>query len=97
MNAPDTYRAILRGHVEAVEAQYPLKIVGILPPGSTPHVFGEDPLSLLAEKRNGLSLFGIAGAEVDLSDRLKRPVGILMVSELSGREAVELPASATPL
>lgn len=97
MNAPDAYRQILRHHVATVEAKYPLKIVGILPPGSTPHVFGDEALSLLGEKRAGLSLLGIAGAEVDLSDLLNRPVGIVMVSELSGREAVELPASATPL
>ena len=97
MNAPDTYRSILRDHVATVEARYPLKIVGILPAGSTPHVFGDGVLSLLGEKRVGLSLFGIAGAEIDLSDLLGRPVGIVMVSELSGREAVDLPASASPL
>lgn len=97
MNAPDTYRQILRQHVAAVEAKYPLRIVGILPSGSTPHVFGDNPLSLLADKKEGLSLFGIAGAEIDLGDLLGRPVGIVMRSELSGREAVELPASAAPL
>ena len=97
MNAPDAYRSILRHHVATIEAKYPLKIVGLLPKGSTPHVFGEDVLSLLGDKRPGLSLFGIAGAEIDLGDLLQRPVGIVMISELSGREALELPASATPL
>lgn len=97
MNAPDAYRSILRHHVASVEAKYPLKIIGILPPGSTPHVFGDDPLSLLAEKKDGLSLFGIAGAETELSERLQRPVGIIMVSELSGPAALDVPASSRPL
>lgn len=97
MNAPDTYRTILRHHVATIEAKWPLVVIGTLPPGSAPHVFGDDALSLLAEKREGLSLFGIAGAEGDLSDLLGRPVGIIMVSELSGRDAVDVPASATRL
>ena len=97
MNAPDAYRSILRHHVATIEAKYPLKIVGILPRGSAVHVFEDGALDLLAEKREGLSYFGISGAEIDLGDLIGRPVGIVMVSELSGREAVELPASATPL
>lgn len=97
MNAPDAYRSILRHHVATIKAKYPLRIVGVLPRGSAAHVFGDDALSLLGEKRTGLSLFEIAGAEGDLSDLLQRPVGIVMASELSGREAVDLPASSTPL
>ena len=97
MNAPDAYRQILSQHANIVETRYPLKIIGMLPVGSTPHVFGDDALSLLADTRGPLSLFDIAGAEIALSDLLARPVGIVMVSELSGREAVEIPASVSPL
>jgi hypothetical protein len=87
-------RAILRTHVAAVEAQHPIKILGLLPRGSVGHVFEDDALDLLAEKKPGLSLLGLCGAEVDLSDRLGRPVGIVLVSGLRGREAQEFPKLA---
>ena len=97
MNAPETYRSILRHHVASIEAKYPLKIVGLLPRGTAAHVFEENALDLLAEKKPGLSYFDIAGAEIALGDLLGRSVGIVMLSELSGREAEELPKSAEPL
>ena len=31
MNAPDVNRAILRMHIAAIEAKYPIKILGMLP------------------------------------------------------------------
>jgi hypothetical protein len=91
MNAPDINRSILRMHIAAVEAKYPLKILGLLPQGSAGHVFDPNGLSFLAEKKPGLSLLDLAGAEVDLSDLLGRQVGIILMSGLKGREADEFP------
>ena len=97
MNAPDTSRAILRHHVSSIEARYPLKIIGMLPRGAAAHIRETNALDLLADKGPDLSYFDIAGAEIALGDLLGRPVGIVMVSELSGREAQELPKLAEPL
>jgi len=91
MNAPEVNRAILRMHIATIEAKYPLKIVGLLPRGSVGHVFDDNGLEFLAEKRPGLSLLGLSGAEVDLGDLLGRQVGIVLVSGLKGREAEEFP------
>ena len=91
MNAPDINRAILRMHIGTIEAKYPIKIVGLLPRGSVGHVFDDNGLEFLAEKRPGLSLLGLSGAEVDLGDLLGRQVGIVLVSGLKGREAEEFP------
>jgi hypothetical protein len=89
MNAPDINRSILRMHVAAVEARHPIKIIGLLPRGSVGHVSDDNAFEFLAEKRPGLSLLGLAQAEVDLSERLGRPVGIVLVSGLKGREVTE--------
>jgi hypothetical protein len=62
-----------------------------LPRGSVGHVFEDNALDFLAEKRPGLDLFDLAGAEVDLGDLLGRPVGIVLRSGLKGREAEEFP------
>jgi len=97
MNAPDVNRSILRMHIAAIEAKYPIKIVGLLPRGSAGHVFDENGIEFLAEKRPGLSLFDLAGAEVALGDRLGRQVGIVLVSGLQGREAEEFPRLAEPV
>jgi hypothetical protein len=78
-------------HVAATESKYPIKILGLLPRGSAAHVFEGDALDFLAEKRPGLSLLGLCEAEVDLANRVGRPVGIVLVSGLKGREAGELP------
>ena len=94
MNAPDINRSILRMHIAAIEAKYPIKILGLLPRGSVGHVAEEpDAVEFLAEKRPGLSLLRLAGAEVDLGDKIGRPVGIVLVSGLTGREAEEFPAA----
>ena len=97
MNAPDTYRSILRHHVATIEAKYPLKIVGMLPSGTLGHWAGEKDVEFLAEKREGLSLLGLTGAEADLADLLGQPVRIVLTSELHGPAAEELPAKASPL
>jgi hypothetical protein len=84
-------RSNLRMQVAAIEVKHPIKILGLLPRGAAAHVFEDDALDFLAEKREGLSLLGLCEAECDLSDRLGRPVGIVLVSGLRGREAEEFP------
>jgi hypothetical protein len=97
MNAPDINRSILRMHVAAVEAKYPIKIVGLLPRGSAGHVLDENALDFLAEKRPGLTLFGLSGAEMSLGEKLGWPVGIVLVSGLRDREAEEFPRIVEPV
>src|SRR4029077_12270897 len=97
MNVPDINRAILRMHIATIEAKYPIKIVGLLPRGSVGHVFDDNALDFLAEKRSGLDLRGLAEAEVKLSDLLGRPVGIVLKSGLRGREAEEFPRLVEPV
>ncbi len=97
MNVPDINRSILRMHIAAIEAKYPLKIVGILPRGSAGHVFDDNALELLAEKRPGLDLLGLCEAEGDLAERIGCTVGIVLVSGLRDREAVEFPKLAEPV
>lgn len=94
MNAPVPHRAILGHHVATVEAKHPLKVIGLLPRGTAAHVIGAEALDLLADKRDGLSYFGLVQAEIDLSDLLGRPIGIVLVSELHGQEATDLPERA---
>lgn len=97
MNAPAFHRSILKHHIASIEAKHPIKILGRMPRGSAAHVVEENALDLLAEKRPGLSLFGLCQAEVDLSELLGKPVGIVLVSGLKGREAEELPRLVEPL
>jgi hypothetical protein len=97
MNKPDINRSILRMHIASIEAKYPIKIIGLLPRGSVGHVFDDNALDFLAEKRPGLNLLGLAGAEVGLSDLVGRPVGIVLVSGLKGREAAEFPRLVEPV
>src|SRR5262245_18601667 len=94
MNVPIINRSILRMHVAAIEAKYPIKIIGLLPRGSAGHVFEDDALDLLADWKPGLSLLRLSEAEGDLADRLGRPVGIVLVDGLHGREAEEFPRIA---
>ena len=99
MNAPDINRNILKRHIQAVEAALPIHILGLLPRGSAGHVKESDAraLEFLAEKRDDLSIFDLARAEIDLGERLGRTVGIVLVSGLCGREAEELPAMVEAL
>jgi predicted nucleotidyltransferase len=97
MNVPDINRSILRMHIATIEAKHPIKIVGLLPRGSVGHVFEDNALDFLAEKRPGLDLLGLVMAERDLSDLLGRPVGIVLVSGLKGREAEEFPRIVEPV
>jgi hypothetical protein len=97
MNVPIIDRSILLRHVRAVEDQFPLTIAGLLPRGSAAHIFGDDAVDFLADKKPGLSLLDLCKAEIELGDRLGRPVGIVLRSGLSGSEAEEFPALAKPL
>jgi predicted nucleotidyltransferase len=97
MNAPDINRSILRMHIAAIEAKYPIRIVGLLPRGSAAHIFDDNALDFLAEKRPGLDLLGLSQAQVDLRELLGRPVGIVLASGLKGREAVEFPRLVEPV
>jgi predicted nucleotidyltransferase len=97
MNVPNINRSILRMHIATIEAKYPIKIVGLLPRGSVGHVFDDNALDFLAEKRPGLDLLGLAGAEVSLSDLVGRPVGIVLKSGLKDREAEEFPRIVEPV
>jgi hypothetical protein len=97
MNAPVLHRPILRHHVSTIEAAHPIKILGLLPRGSAAHVFEDNALDFLAEKRPGLDLLGLSQAEVDLANLLGRPVGIVLISGLKGREAEEFPRALEAL
>lgn len=97
MNVHQIDRGTLRAHLHATEEKFPLRFVGLLPRGTAAHVFGDDAVDLLAEKLPGLSLTSLTGAEIDLSQRLKRPVGIVLTSELKGREEQEVLAETTPI
>jgi predicted nucleotidyltransferase len=94
MNIPIINRSILRTHVAAIEAKYPIKIVGLLPRGSAGHVFDDNAIDFLAEKEPGLSLLDLCQAEGDLADRIGRPVGIVLLSGLKGQETEEFPKLA---
>ena len=97
MNIHQIDRRVLLSHLHAVEEKFPLDFVGLLPRGTAAHVFGDDAVDLLAQKRAGLSLTSLTGAEIELSKRLKRPVGIVLKSELKGREEQEVLAEVQPL
>lgn len=68
MNVLDINRSILRMHIATVEAKHPIRILGLLPRGSVGHVFDDNALDFLAEKRPGLDLWGLAAAEIELGD-----------------------------
>ena len=97
MNIQLTDRRKFLDHLRADEEQYPLHFVGLLPRGTAAHVFEDDAIDLLAEKLPGLSLTSLTGAEITLSKRLRRPVGIVLKSELRGREEKEVLAKAEAL
>jgi hypothetical protein len=97
MNVQQIDRKRFLDHIRAVEEAFPLHFVGLLPRWTAAHVPEEDAIDLLAEKRTGLSLLSLAGAEIELSERLGRPVGIVLVSGLRGEEGQRVKASARPL
>jgi predicted nucleotidyltransferase len=97
MNIQQVDRKKLRDQLHAVEEKFPLRFIGLLPRGSAAHVSDDDSVDLLAEKLPGLSLISLTGAELELSERLKRPVGIVLKSELRGREEREVIAQAQPV
>jgi predicted nucleotidyltransferase len=97
MNVQQIDRKRFLDHLHAVEEEFPLHFVGLLPRGTAAHVFEEDAVDLLAEKRPGLSLLSLVGAEIELGKRLGRPVGIVLVSGLRGDEGERVKVSARPL
>src|SRR5438105_1636004 len=97
MNIQQIDRKKFLDHLRAVETKYPLHFLGSLARGSAPHVFGDDAYDFLAEKRQGLSLVSLTGAEIDLSERLGHPVGIVLRSELHGNDATRVLATLQPL
>jgi hypothetical protein len=97
MNIHQIDRQKLRTQLRDIEQKYPLRFVGLLARGSAPHVFGDDAFDFLAEKREGLSLLSLTGAEVELSDMLGHPVGIVLRSELHGNDAKRVLATLQAL
>ena len=97
MNIKQIDRKKFLDHLHAVEAEFPLHFVGTLPRGTAAHVEQDDAIDLLAETREGLSLLSLAGAELELSKRLGRPVGIVLVGGLRGDYGERVKASARPL
>jgi hypothetical protein len=97
MNVHQIDRKQLLAHLQAVEDKFPLHFVGLLPRGAAAHVFEQDAIDLLAEKREGLSLLSLAGAEIALAEKIGRPVGIVLVSGLRGDDGERVKASARPL
>ncbi len=99
MNAPVIHRDILKLHIAAVEAMYPLRFVGLLPRGTLGHVDLKDETALefLAEKSEGLSLMDLCGAEIELGRRLGRSVGVILRSGLHDTEIDTVPALAEPI
>ncbi len=96
MNIQQVDRKKLLDHLRAVEQKFPVHFIGLLPRGTAAHVFEDDAIDLLAEKLPGLSLTSLTGAEIDLSQRLKRPVGIVLKSELEGAKSKSV-AQTQPL
>jgi hypothetical protein len=97
VNVHQIDRRKLRDDLHDIEKKYPLRFVGLLARGSAPHVFEDDALDFLAEKREGLSLLSLTGAEIDLADKLGHPGGIVLRSELHGDDADRVLASLQPL
>jgi len=97
MNVHQIDRQKLKHDLQKDEEKYPLRFVGLLARGSAPHVFGEDAIDFLAEKREGLSLLSLTSAELDLSETLGHPVGIVLRSELHGDDAARVLATLQPL
>jgi hypothetical protein len=97
MNVQQIDRKKFLEHLRAVEDKFPLRFVGLLPRGTAAHVFEDDAVDLLAEKREGLSLLTLVGAEHALAERIGHPVGIVLVSGLRGEDGERVKASARPL
>ena len=97
MNIHQNEQRGLRDHLRAVEEIFPLRFIGLLPRGAAAHVLENEALDLLAEKLPGLTLITLTGAELDLAKRLHRPVGIVLDSELRGREREEVLSQVRPL
>jgi hypothetical protein len=76
MNAPVIDRSALLHHIRTIEARYPLRVLGFVPADEVRHVEGGAEVAFLVEETGSLSLLDLCRAEVDLSDRLGRRVGL---------------------
>jgi hypothetical protein len=97
MNVIETDRRSLIRHLDATGKSFHLKFLGLLPRGTAGHVSGDDAVEFLAEKQADISLLDLAGAELDLSERLGRPVAIILDSGLRGDFGARVRASVRPL
>jgi predicted nucleotidyltransferase len=97
MNIQQIDRQKFLDHLHAVEAEFPIHFVGTLPRGTAAHVRDEEAIDLLAETGEGLSLLSLVKAETELSKRLGRAVGIVLLGGLRGDYGERVKASARPL
>jgi hypothetical protein len=97
MNAPVIDRSRLLEAIREIEQRHALMIAGVLPDGIVGHPSGSEPLVLLASEREGLSLLDLCSAEVELEDRLRAPVRIILKSELEGARRADLAVEPRPL
>jgi hypothetical protein len=96
MNVIETDRRTLMAHLRATGEHFHLEFLGLLPRGTAGHVSGDNAVELLAKKRADISLLDLAGAEIDLSERLDRPVAIVLDSGLRGDYGKRVRASVRP-
>lgn len=97
MNVQRIDRRSLIGHLEATGKNFHLKFLGLLPRGTAGQVSGDDAAELLAKKQADISLLDLASAEIELSERLGRPVAIVLDSGLHGDYGARVRASVRPL
>ena len=97
MNIQHIDRQKFLDHLHAVETEFPIRFVATLPRGTAAHVPEEEAIDLLAETGEGLSLLSLAKAEMELSKRIGRPVGIVLLGGLRGDYGERVKASARPL
>jgi hypothetical protein len=92
MNAHVIPRDILKLHIAAVEENFPLRFIGMLPKGSAGHLDESDEraLEFLADDLQGLSLLDLCKAEIELGRHLGRSVGIVLHGGLKSDEAATL-------
>jgi hypothetical protein len=97
MDAPALDRPLIRRHLAEVEKAWPIRFLGVLPPGTMGHVTEADSLTFLADAAMSISLLNLATIEVELSDRFGKPVGVLATSALRGNRDGEIRRSLVAL
>lgn len=97
MNKPVIDRSVLRRHIAAIEAAYPIRILGLLPTELSPRVPLDEGVVFLAQKGERLSLLTMAKAQVELSEKLGRPVAIVLRSGLRAADLDTAQSRLSPL